>query len=310
MTEPASDAVEIRTLTLKEKLAEVAADCDYVRKDGVNAYQNYKYASAAAVVWKVGESLYKHRLLSIATFAIVSDVPRSRTNAKGVEVIENLVTVECSLHIHDMDSPDFFTFNGFGSGMDNSDKAVMKAQTAALKYAWMMSLNISTGDDPERDESVDQRAEGKPRPKPEPRGPYKPTSDAGPYIQPPDDPPHEEEPDSDPERPGIFEKPSEPPMTKAQLAAAAGHAVIDKGGTAKDAVVQISRELNESLGQCPCGSPLIEKKTSASKGSKPYKTCQLNDKAFHKDGWAMKRIQELDLSGECPADGHTWKWIR
>lgn len=35
-------------------------------------------------------------------------------------------------------------------------KAVMKAQTAALKYAYMLSLAIATGDDPESDEKTDE----------------------------------------------------------------------------------------------------------------------------------------------------------
>jgi hypothetical protein len=34
----------------------------------------------------------------------------------------------------------------------------MKATTAATKYAWMVALNIATGDDPEADESTDKRA--------------------------------------------------------------------------------------------------------------------------------------------------------
>ena len=33
----------------------------------------------------------------------------------------------------------------------------MKACTASLKYAWMMTLAMATGDDPEADAGVDQR---------------------------------------------------------------------------------------------------------------------------------------------------------
>jgi len=305
-------------LSLKEKLAEVAADCGYVRKDGVNQFHKYNYATAATIFEKVGESLYRHRLVSKPKFRIEEST--TRQNSKGQT--ETLVTVEVTLTVADLDSELVVELNGFGSGMDNSDKAVMKAQTAALKYAWMMGLNISTGDDPEADATVDTRAEGKPLAKAGPRGPYKP-SDAVPSVVPPGpgygDDPNVEELEPDPEPPGIFGPPSGPPMTKAQLAAAAGHAVIEEGGSPKEAVVRISEELNESLGQCPCGSPLIEKVTKPKKdregrvtdpGGKRYKTCELNDKAFGKDKWAMARINDLEVKGVCPADGHTWKWAK
>ena len=42
----------------------------------------------------------------------------------------------------------------------------MKACTASLKYAWMMTLAMATGDDPEADSGVDQRmAVDTPKPK-------------------------------------------------------------------------------------------------------------------------------------------------
>lgn len=43
-----------------------------------------------------------------------------------------------------------------GSGQDSGDKAVMKAQTAAIKYAYLLSFAISTGDDPEADQRTDE----------------------------------------------------------------------------------------------------------------------------------------------------------
>ena len=45
-----------------------------------------------------------------------------------------------------------------GSGQDAGDKAVMKAQTAAIKYAYMLSLCIATGDDPEADSKTDENS--------------------------------------------------------------------------------------------------------------------------------------------------------
>ena len=56
----------------------------------------------------------------------------------------------------DKDSGETVTLTGIGSGQDGGDKAVMKAQTAAIKYAYMLSLAISTGDDPEADSKTDE----------------------------------------------------------------------------------------------------------------------------------------------------------
>jgi ERF superfamily protein len=294
-------------LTLKEKLAEVAYDCGYVLKDGVNQFHKYNYATAATIFERVGESLYKHRLTSLPHFKIVESV--SRTNTKGGT--ETFVTVECTLTLADLDSPEVNVWNGFGSGMDNGDKAVMKAQTAALKYAWMMGLNISTGDDPEADAKVDARAEGKPLPKPEPRGPYKP-SDTPPIapLAPPEEPTDDPGYDPDPERPSIFDAGKAPVMTKAELAAAAGHAVIANGGSALQGVQAISTKLIEVLKPgtetCSCGSPLTRKTTSKTK--QPYLTCELSDKAFRKNKWAMDQIANLAMAGVCGENDHTWRW--
>jgi hypothetical protein len=70
---------------------------------------------------------------------------------------EHLATVEVKILLVDADSGESIEIKGLGSGQDNGDKGIMKAQTAAIKYAWMLTLNISTGDDPEADSTVDER---------------------------------------------------------------------------------------------------------------------------------------------------------
>ena len=60
----------------------------------------------------------------------------------------------------DMESGETFSLVGLGSGQDSGDKAVMKAQTASMKYAYLLSLAISTGDDPEADAQTDEHSNG------------------------------------------------------------------------------------------------------------------------------------------------------
>jgi hypothetical protein len=156
---------------IASKLVLIMGECDYVQKGGVNKFHNYKYAAAADVLEKVNAACVKHNVASIVSSKIVdvSEVTTSRGNK------ERLVTVETTLRIIDGDSGEEVTAAALGTGQDPGDKAVAKAQTMALKYAWMTTLNISTGDDPEADESVDQRnAETK---KPASTPPSKPPPD-------------------------------------------------------------------------------------------------------------------------------------
>lgn len=139
--------------SIATKLIKVMEDCDYVQKDGKNSFHNYKYVSAANILEKVNESLVKNGLACYALPELISfeDVKTAKGNT------EHLATVKMSVTLIDTESDESLEIIGLGSGQDVGDKAIMKAQTAALKYAWMLTLNISTGDDPEADSSVDER---------------------------------------------------------------------------------------------------------------------------------------------------------
>ena len=140
------------------KMVKVMHECSYVQKNGFNAFNKYKYASAADILEKVNESLVKNNVASFVSPKLIEFKDVVTNTGKA----EHLATVEVSILLVDGDSGESITVTGLGSGQDNGDKGVMKAQTAAIKYAWMMSLNISTGDDPEADTSVDERNNAKP----------------------------------------------------------------------------------------------------------------------------------------------------
>lgn len=135
------------------KMCQVMKDCDYVQKLGKNTFNNYKYATAANVLEKVNEALVKNKIASFVTPKVIEF--KDVTNQKGNT--EHLATVEITVTLVDADSGETMEIIGLGGGQDIGDKAIMKAQTAALKYAWMLTLNISTGDDPEADDELDKR---------------------------------------------------------------------------------------------------------------------------------------------------------
>ena len=126
---------------LTTKLAEVMAEVGYVKKDAVNDFHKYRYASAEAVLKKVNAAL-SSRGIAVAT------------QAELLHYADNHAVVRLSLSF--TDGPDSITAQGLGEGSDKGDKAVMKADTAALKYALANAFMISWGDDPEADIDTDK----------------------------------------------------------------------------------------------------------------------------------------------------------
>ena len=134
------------------KLVQVMAECSQVRKNGLNDFHHYKYATSADVLEKVNAALVKFKIASIVTPEVLqsSEVQNSKGN------LEQRVTVRITVTLLDADSGESVQLVGLGSGQDGGDKAVMKAQTAAIKYAFLMGLAISTNDDPEADSRTDE----------------------------------------------------------------------------------------------------------------------------------------------------------
>ena len=173
--------------SLLKKLNKLMGKVGVVQKDGTNKFHHYRYASAAATLGVIRPALVELGLVSVQNMSIIpSDGPA--------------VTVRCVLRIFDVDSGESIDAVGLGSGMDSGDKAVMKAETAAHKYAWWHLLNISTEDDPEADpmtDAITSPAGNDPQPKtpeqrtltakvksvgkasPNPRSPYLISTDKG-----------------------------------------------------------------------------------------------------------------------------------
>ena len=144
-------------MSLSAKLVSIMKDCAYIQKQGSNDYHHYRYATAADVMEKSNAALVKHQVASVVMPELLE--LREITNAKGNS--ERLATVKTTVSFVDSESGESLQFIGLGSGQDTGDKAVMKAQTASLKYAYLMTLAIATGDDPEADSAVDERMQHK-----------------------------------------------------------------------------------------------------------------------------------------------------
>ena len=145
---------------LAKKFVEVMRECSHVAKNGSNDFHKYKYATASDVLEKVNASLTKHGIASVVTPTLLS--VQEVTTAKGNT--ERLATVEVTVTLIDGESGESFAIKGLGSGQDAADKSLAKAQTMALKYCYLASLAIATGDDPEADQRTDEVMQPKAKP--------------------------------------------------------------------------------------------------------------------------------------------------
>lgn len=133
-------------------MVKIMGECAYVQKNGTNSYHQYKYATAEDVLSKVNSAMVKYGVCSIVIPNLLS--VEEKTNQKGN--VEHLATVQVKILLIDSTSGESLEISGIGSGQDSGDKAMMKAQTASIKYAYIMSFAIATGEDPEADSKTDE----------------------------------------------------------------------------------------------------------------------------------------------------------
>ena len=76
-----------------------------------------------------------------------------RTTSKGYD--QNFIEFEIVYRFVNVDKPEeYIDIKSYGTGIDSGDKADGKGMTYADKYALMKAYKISTGDDPDKDASV------------------------------------------------------------------------------------------------------------------------------------------------------------
>lgn len=133
-------------------LSEVMAEVGYVQKTETNEYQDYKYAPASAVLAKVNTAL-SERDIVVGT---CSELLHYDVTPKNVTKAVVRLTLAFMRGRH------MLQVQGQGEGSDKGDKAVMKANTAALKYALASAFMISWGEDPEASASGEAALEEAP----------------------------------------------------------------------------------------------------------------------------------------------------
>ena len=140
-------------MNLRQKLVAISKNIGFLEFDGNNPLYNKgnrkgpNYTTAAGVIRRLNTELSKHHILLRVCSEDVIFYPES-----------DLATVSCCICFSDCESEETVLSWGSGSGKDKGDKAVMKASTAAYKYAIAQALCLGWGaedpEDPKHDASA------------------------------------------------------------------------------------------------------------------------------------------------------------
>lgn len=139
--------------TLVKKLAKIMGKIGVVPKTGFNNFHKYNYTTEADV-----QAITSNRMAEENLIMIVIEVENEtrQVTTRGGKT-EFIYRGTFDFQIHDGDSGEMLTMRVSGEGQDAGDKAAYKALTGAHKYALMKLFQISTGDDPERQEEPPQQ---------------------------------------------------------------------------------------------------------------------------------------------------------
>lgn len=150
--------------SIAKRMAAAAKRIGYgVQKDGRNEFHRYDYTSAGAVRMACGRAMGEEGIAVSSSIAVLCSEQRLSEKGKNQNHVEVLVTLTfvCA------ETGETLTTQGLGCGSDVSDKAPMKAVTAAEKYAYVSAFTLAMGEDPEQDTEHDghQEAAQKQQPK-------------------------------------------------------------------------------------------------------------------------------------------------
>lgn len=130
-----------------KKLLAISKEVETMPKDGHNDFQNYNYLSETQVSLKMRELLNKHGVVFLHSTKQLD--LKEWKNAKDAQKF--LTVIEINYQFIDVESAEILQGTEIGHGEDSGDKGVYKAITGAIKYIFMKTFLIPTGDDPEND---------------------------------------------------------------------------------------------------------------------------------------------------------------
>jgi len=123
-------------------MMEVMRSLSYVKKEGFNEFQKFKFAKHDDVTKSVREQLLRHGILPVPTV-----IEQSMQVIKQKSSDAYLTTVVMDCHFTNIDKPeDLYTVRGVGHGIDKNDLGPGKAITYAYKNILLKALSLETGE--------------------------------------------------------------------------------------------------------------------------------------------------------------------
>ncbi len=138
--------------TMGWKLAQVLGEIHTIPKEGINEYYGYKYILEDTLTNQIRPILAKWGLALVFGAEKVEDLEGHKTSDGQNQGY--WTRVWCRFTLFDSDGHEFSTLcPGEGTDANHPDKALYKAMTGATKYFLYKTFLVSTGDEPERDDS-------------------------------------------------------------------------------------------------------------------------------------------------------------
>lgn len=121
------------------KIARIMGNVARIPKRGRNDFHKYDFVTEGDVVDAIRTQLSEERIAFFARMLSFEQVPAGEKSVKTSAAFEFIFA--------DADTGDVMVCPWHGEALDNGDKGVNKAATAALKYFLLKTFMISTGED-------------------------------------------------------------------------------------------------------------------------------------------------------------------
>lgn len=150
---------------LAGKLATISGMLGAIPKNGYNRSQNYKFVQETDLKSAVRPYLAAAGAVLVTRVASheLTDLYTTRSGQ-----LMRLSSIQLDWEL--TDGKESIGGTSWGYGADTGDKGIYKAITGAVKYILMELFLVDTGDDPERDEKVDEPGATRSRPPVEDKG--------------------------------------------------------------------------------------------------------------------------------------------
>lgn len=158
---------EIKSMNIYQRLNAISSEIGKVamslnvatKTDKTGRVVNsYKAVSINDVVDALIPMLEKYRVALIPEEQTILKEEQLVTTTQYGERTQFWVRMKCSFSAINIDNPgESITASGYGDGMDSGDKACGKAMTYARKTALINLFNLSRGDDPDEEKSLEYK---------------------------------------------------------------------------------------------------------------------------------------------------------